>query len=184
MRIIKIIEDTSSDEFLTFLADNLSKKYKVIISCKNKFPWSVPNPHDVLPYQNKSESVVILEFSDRLSNVNKSDTVVFFKNFRINTAISKLDKSTSIICSSDDIHLLKPIAKFSPTVYTCGYGDKNHISISSLRDHDASISLIRAIITSQGNTIQPAEYVLNNTNTLTSHEILGATLIFLLFGIL
>ncbi len=177
MQVIRVIEHKRNLDFLQFLSDNLSKRYLVLVSYHGEASYFY-NAGDT------QKPVLTLLFTPSLEDIRDTNTIVFLKDFSISEHINVINKSSTLICAEDYVSLLRPIAHHSPTIYTCGYRSRNHIGISSIRETDASISLLRSIMSLDGRVIEPAEYVLENTVYLNDIEILGSTLIFLIVGVL
>jgi len=147
---------------------------KKILTCiKNLLgeKYSIASIDEKTYCDNGQNTNFIIIKSSTITNV-KAKSIVVFKDSTALCENINLDENCIAIANSDDQNIIKYLAANNIKAITCGLSTKDTLTLSSITQDSAVISLQRAITTIYGSTLEPFEMPVKLQSKLEPYSIL------------
>lgn len=161
------IGDDSSTVFRDNLLARLGENFHVFYADKK------------LSYEKgKGNSILVLNAKITKELLINSCILVFAENAKITVPKIVCENITAIVNSTSTAQI-KALAKLGIPVITCGNSQKDTLTYSSVTDDGIVVSLQRSIKSLLGNTIEPLELPITNSDNLDIYSGLASVGIYL-----
>ena len=155
---------------------------QIIKKALSPFGTTLYKTDKILDETNDNCSFCIIEQEDCSNLKNSIGIAVFKKSFVPKESLILPANWIAVIDSNHD-KLKEQFCKTGQIVITCGTKATDTFSISSLDENQASISLQRTLIATNGTVIEPCEITMHITKPYHPNKILPVAAVLLLAGI-
>lgn len=108
-------------------------------------------------YGNFTDTSFIIYECDNLQEITIPNSIVIFKSKQTNEHIIKLSNSVICITESSNHKAIASIQGNNSTCISCGMSGNDSVTLSSISDTDAIISIQRSLTDINGKTIEPCD---------------------------
>ncbi len=121
--------------------------------------------------------------TEHINSLQVEDAVVIFNNSNNNGDCPKITSSSNISCvvNAQDSQALSKLLPLSIPAIVCGMSAKDSVTISSISETEAVVSVQRELVLRSGKKLEPSEFKVINIDKVDEEDILIICAILILF---